>query len=392
MGCLRLGSAGQRLVQRVGAREFWERVPAWRRPLAIAGERLAWLGACPVKAAWESGKDYARFSDVCAALWAGWALGKRPRETVLLRAMARGDRALLRLARNIPDSRQGMLALRAVGDKQDWALAADKLAMSLELIKLGLPVPAIRAVVAAGQTLRATGHPWSGPEKLMVKPVHGSQATGMFSITPLGEERFLLNGEASVDRAELERRLTLAARRDSLLVQSYVEPSADVVDLSPGAAAVVRVSVMRAAPGENASLLSAILKIPPAGTDAPAGTHDLLRIPISIEDGLLEDGVILDRPAERWSRVPWNGAPVRGRTLALWPEIVDMAIHASEILQGVPIIGWDILPGPKGPVILEANTGIGLFKEMLWHFEHGLPSPLLPVIEDWCRAHERSLR
>ncbi len=61
-------------------------------------------------------------------------------------------------------------------------------------------------------------------------------------------------------------------------------------------------------------------------------------------------------------------------------------MRASETLPATPVIGWDIMFGPDGPVLLEANTGVSVFRAMLWHFERGLSSPLYPVLESWCAA------
>lgn len=338
-GCVSLGSPGQRIIQQAAARAFWTRVPGRYRPPARLAARLLWFLACPVKAALESGKARARPADLWAAIRDGLVSGKAPQDTLLQRSMAGGDRTRLRIIRDVPGDRQGMLALLALGEKSDRDLAQDKLAMAERLGELGFPVPPTRAVVAAGQAPMASGRPWNGEEKLLVKPLRGAASHGMFSVQPLGGGWFSIDRGTPVDRSELERRLRLGARRDSLIVQPYIGPSADTLDLSPDAPSVVRVSMLRAAPGSEAFVASASLKILAPGGDVPHGTRDFLRAHITPGEGLLEEGFSFREPGKRWPRVPWNGAPLSGRRLAQWPAVREMAIRASETLPGLPVIG-----------------------------------------------------
>jgi len=269
--------------------------------------------------------------------------------------------------------------LYALGDKADIALAADKLTLSDRLASLGLPVAPIRTVVVPGQNLDLSLPPWTRPEKLLVKPRHGAHAKGLFSIKSLPGGRFSISGGPPVDPSELYRRLMSAARQDSLLVQAFIGPSADTRDFSPDAPPIIRAFTMRVKPGERASVASAILKILPPGRDAPdtRDVDELTVFPIDLESGIPGDGILFGDPRNRVSGR-------RGRALAGWPAVQEMVVRASDILPGVPVIGWDVLLGPDGPVILEANTWVGMFRAMLWHFEHGVPSPLHAAIESWC--------
>jgi hypothetical protein len=383
-GILSLGPKQLQCFQRSAAREFWRRLPHWSRPPAIFVARLFWLVACPIWVMLEFRKSSARFADLSPALWLGWVRGKHPANTILQRSMARGNNARIRLVPDIPGERQGILLLAALGNRDDIELATDKLAMADRLAKLGLPVPIIRAVILPNQILQMDQLPWTGAEKLLIKPRRGARAQGLLSVHYAGGGLFSINGRVPVDSAQLARRVMAAARWDSLLVQTWVAPSLATRDLSPDAPGVVRAFVTRPGPHEPASVVSAMLKILPPGIDAPHGINELLLIPIAVDEGTLGDGILLDQPGERWARSPWNDAPVRGRPVPYWAEIREMLSRASVTLPGIPVIGWDIVLGQDGPVILEANTGISLFRAMLWHFENQIPSPILATLEAWC--------
>jgi hypothetical protein len=380
------GTRRQRLFQDVAARGFWGRVPAWYRVPALIAARLLWLAACPVRVLRESRNPFARFCDLPSALWCGWVLGKPPSATILHRALARGANTSLDYASQIPGDRQGILLLAALGRRDEIVLATDKLEIADRLAKLGIPVPSTRTVISRGLSPDIGTPPWTGTEKLLAKPRHGSHAQGLSTITCLGAGFFSIKGGPPVTRAQLSQKLTAAARRDSLLVQSYIAPSPDTRDLSPDAPVVIRAFVTRQGPHQDVSVVSAMLKILPPGMDAPVGIDELLLVPIDVGHGTLADGLLLDRPGDRWPRTPWTGAPLRGRPVPDWRDIADIVARASAVLPGIPVIGWDVLLGPEGPVILEANTGVSLFRAMLWHIDSGLPSPVPATLEAWCRT------
>ncbi|MEM7507959.1 MAG: sugar-transfer associated ATP-grasp domain-containing protein [Pseudomonadota bacterium] len=50
-----------------------------------------------------------------------------------------------------------------------------------------------------------------------------------------------------------------------------------------------------------------------------------------------------------------------GQSVPGWTQIIDGLLRAHDSLTPpIPLIGWDILIGPDGPLVLEGNTGIGL--------------------------------
>ncbi len=377
-----------RLFQRVAARGFWKRFPAVYRLPAIVLARLLWLAACPLWIIIEWRRTRPRIADARAALWVGWTLGRHPRETILYRSMAGDNRARARLVAEIPSDRQSGLLLTALGDRTELRLASDKLACTERLAALGFPTAPILTEVIPCQNPRLDEAPWNSANKLLVKPRHGGRAEGLFSVHYRGNGLFSVSNRIVMGGAALAPQMMAAARRGSLLVQPYIGPSPATLDLCRDAPAVVRAFVMRRAPGESAFVVTAMLKILPPGVDAPRGVNELLLIPIALNTGTLEDGILLSRPRERWSHMPWNSAPVRGRPAPGWTAIRDIVIRASAILPSAPVIGWDVLLGPDGPIILEANTSISLFRAMLWHFENGVPSPLGAALETWCLAQK----
>ncbi|MEM7238097.1 MAG: hypothetical protein AAF501_09785 [Pseudomonadota bacterium] len=53
--------------------------------------------------------------------------------------------------------------------------------------------------------------------------------------------------------------------------------------------------------------------------------------------------------------------PVEGKILPGWGEIARQVVRAHSLLEGcVPLVGWDVIFGPQGPMVLEGNTAISL--------------------------------
>lgn len=373
----------QRLFQKTAARGFWNRLPRGTRSIAMIAARALWLAACPVKTMQARSHSPAKSGDLAAALWAGWVRGWQPAETIQWRALAQGDRARLRMLVETPGARTGTLLLAAAGNAAEMQLASDKLATAGRLAELGLRVPVTHEVIRPGH-IPDTSAPWFSSGPLVIKPRHGLASRGLSAILPCSDGHFSIDDAPPMNRMALARELMLRAQGDDLLVQSHVAPAADLRDLSPEAPITVRVFVLRPGRAEPPFVLSAFCKIIPAGRYVPRGIVDLLVVPVDVRTGVLGEGILFNQPGERWPSVPWNGGPVRGRSVACWHDVATAALRASEIMPATPLIGWDILLGSDGPVILEANTGVSLLRAALWHFEQRIESPMIAVLEKWC--------
>ncbi|MEM0924372.1 MAG: hypothetical protein AAGI13_15085, partial [Pseudomonadota bacterium] len=63
-----------------------------------------------------------------------------------------------------------------------------------------------------------------------------------------------------------------------------------------------------------------------------------------------------------------------GTYLPGWGGIVaDLTALHARMSAPPPLIGWDLIWGPKGPMVLEGNTGIGFH---LFQLDRLAPSPV----------------
>jgi hypothetical protein len=55
-------------------------------------------------------------------------------------------------------------------------------------------------------------------------------------------------------------------------------------------------------------------------------------------------------------RHPVTGVPVTGRKVPCWPEVVQLATRAHQVIRDRVLVGWDIAITPQGPILLEGNS------------------------------------
>ncbi|MDX2345710.1 MAG: sugar-transfer associated ATP-grasp domain-containing protein, partial [Legionella sp.] len=125
--------------------------------------------------------------------------------------------------------------------------------------------------------------------------------------------------------------------------------------------------------------------VQPFGKDAESNVNNVLMAPIDPESGVLLDGVFVNSTDEKFSCVPWNGAPLLGRFVPEFKQAVQMVLDGSTLFPDVPLLGWDVILSDQGPVILESNIGVSLSRSQLWHYETGVESPLMPTLLEWTK-------
>lgn len=92
--------------------------------------------------------------------------------------------------------------------------------------------------------------------------------------------------------------------------------------------------------------------------------------PVDLETGRLGVAIGKDVSRGQFREHPDSGAPIAGTALPFWPEAQRLALDAQRLFNDVPFVGWDIVLGPDGPTLLEANT---TWCGDLVQMTHGLP-------------------
>ena len=368
-----------RRVRRRLASERWRRFPAVARPFLVIVLRGLWL-AYSLELARHAVRGAApeqRFRLWRRAVKRAWLYGSLPRITV---ADASRPMPFNRVG-NLDDSHWVRL-WSVLGDRAVDGLVRDKLATAERITSFGAKTPRVFCELARGGTVDSAKLPWPADGMLFVKPRRGAAARGAMSLSRLAGDMYLVNGARLESSATLATRLNALAARGPLLVQEFCRPTRETHDLSAETCVQIRISCARY-PGERNFVADGFVVIQPPKDHAATTMTTALAVPVEPRTGVMERGYFRRDPAHLYEAVPWNGATVFRRQAPAYQAAVNMVLSASSAFPNVPLLGWDVLVTDEGPVILEANTGLGWDLLHAWHNSAGVPSTVLPVVMAW---------
>jgi hypothetical protein len=220
---------------------------------------------------------------------------------------------------------------------------------------LGLPTVPILATFEAGRLARWYGAvPGVLPRgDLVLKPSNMDSGDGVECWRyDAARATWLRDGAAQADLLEHARRTSL--RRPCLLQPMLSNPD-DLARLAGGGLCTLRV-VTCAGAGRDPFLLQAVLNIPTGQSDINNFGSGGLAALVDASSGLLGPAFGDDVAAEPLQSHPTTGEPIAGRRLEGLQEMVELCLAAHVQLSRFHSIGWDVVPTPEGPLLLEANT------------------------------------
>lgn len=361
----------------------WQRFSPITRPFIKFGLRALWLLWCPCRTYFllRTLSQQMTLRDWRRAAWQCILYAQRPAQVISpelpLAGMKNQDLGELRV-------NHWLMLWELLGNDSSRALAQDKLEFANRLQRRGLPVPATFAECYKGDVINLNDMPWPSEGGLFIKPRHGSRAEGACSVMRIAEDQYLINGSCLMNEKTLITKLNRSAEKDSLLVQTFLQPMKSLTDLSPQSPTELRITTIHLRDGEP-HIFACYMKVQPPGAHTATALTGALVIPISPDSGFMEYGLRLNEPSQRYSVIPWNGSQVSGRVVPDYASIKSMVIAASRELPGLPCIGWDVLLTAEGPVILEANCGLSWRLIHLRHALLGERGHLPDLVSEWIK-------
>ena len=224
-------------------------------------------------------------------------------------------------------------------------------------------VAAIPALLVAekGRVSAMDGSPPALPEiDLFFKPLRGNGGRGaeLWKHETAGRYR---NAKGEVLTApDLLGHLQALSLQENYVVRPRVVNCPDIADLSNGALTTVRVVTCRNESGQ-CEVTNAVFRMAQgeaivdnfhAGGIVSEVDVDSGRLGPAVEGGFMGSGT-------RWhERHPTTGAPITGRQLPFWPEVIELTRRAHETaFADHAIIGWDVGLLEDGPSLVEGNKG-----------------------------------
>lgn len=268
---------------------------------------------------------------------------------------------------------------RALADAEAVRLCADKARLADHLSARGVPVPSTLALVEPGGAVGVT-RSW-GP--IVVKPNFSFAGSGLEVWAPAEKGACWQRRDSALeylDDEDLAARIPeLAARHGRMLVQPLVAPHPRLALDDGMIPPVIRV-VSGQWPCGRVEIAYAFVwhQIHEVGVARPTG--------LGVIDP--ERGTLFASPAQSAPAFAWAGpsplvAALDG-PLPDWPAAVAAVTAAHAALPGrVPMLSWDLLLSPSGPVLIEANVMCSLYLHQLVTGRPGTETILGEVFEAW---------
>lgn len=224
----------------------------------------------------------------------------------------------------------------------------------------GLGTPPILARISAGRA-RLLSSADALQRDLFVKPRGGARArdTARWTFDPV-TGRYRRGGDSpALAWPELVAHYEGLSQREEFLVQPRLRDHGAIADIGNGSLSTIRLITIVQPDGtirEFASMFNVPTRAALINNLADGG----LAVAVDSARGVLRDAFTGAPGNPRFTRNPFNGAPIAGRSLPCWRETVALAEAAHARLAAIAIIGWDIAITDRGPLILEGNHQISL--------------------------------
>jgi alpha-L-glutamate ligase-like protein len=225
---------------------------------------------------------------------------------------------------------------------------------------IGVPTPALHAVLPAHSSMRHLERLLQERPDCVLKPDRGSGGRGIMVLTGREGDEFIRHNGERIDLAGVVEHVSstisgmysLGGQPDAALIQKRVRPHPVFETISYQGIPDVRVVLYRFEPA------MAMLRLPSKESGGRANLHQGgLGAGVDLESGVTCRAVQRDRAV---SRHPDTGRSVIGFQVPHWGQILEMSRRVAEAV-GLGYVGVDVVvDADEGPLLLEANARPGL--------------------------------
>lgn len=220
-----------------------------------------------------------------------------------------------------------------------------------------------RGLAAAGPLVSFRGgsvHQWftessSLPPRDLVMKAVNLQCGFWFELWTYRGGRWTGPEGRALDEAELLHYVSTRSEDRDCLLQERLTNHADLDGLCGQGLATLRVVTYLPREGTARTLMSTF-RMPTGDSVVDNFAAGGIAAPVDLDTGRLGVAIAKDVARGQFEAHPDSGARITGRRLPCWPEAQRLALEAQGLFSDVPFIGWDIVIGPEGPLLLEANT------------------------------------
>lgn len=248
---------------------------------------------------------------------------------------------------------------RRVNAGLDWGRLDRKPSFFAHCRAHDLPTPEVWAVAQDGEVRWLLAEERLPPRDLVLKATALRAGMAFERWTRDPQRDAWRRGEELLDQAGLLARLRERSRDKPCFVQERLRPHPELAGLAlDGTLCTVRVVTWRAPDGQ-AGVIELFFRMPSrAGTEVDNIGAGGIGAPLDLRTGRLM--VAGGKGPAEYARHPASGAPIEGRVLPCWEQLVPLCLRAHATVPEFPFVGWDVGLAEGGPTLLEANTMWGV--------------------------------
>jgi alpha-L-glutamate ligase-like protein len=226
--------------------------------------------------------------------------------------------------------------------------------------RIGVPTPAIFAVISAHSALRHLPRLVEPLNDFVIKPNRGAGGRGILVVSGRQGSGFVRHNGEFAGMNDIRQHVSsvvsglysLGGRPDQALIQQRVQLHSAFERISYQGIGDVRVIVYKRTP------VMAMLRLPTKASNGRANLHQGgIGAGVDLDSGLTTRAVMRNRLADRH---PDTGVSLVGFQVPYWPQILEMARRVAGAVD-LGYLGVDIVVDrDEGPLLLEANARPGL--------------------------------
>jgi len=234
-------------------------------------------------------------------------------------------------------------------------MLGDKLGMNRICEENGIPTIPILVVAEDGKLQYQCDRPTGLEQDLFIKPrqLKGSRGT---EVIRYSRGRFTTEDGKTLDHAGLAEFLARRSEREPILVQPLIRNHPGLADLADQALMRIRVITCLDDTGKPVVTHAVLSNLCKLETNWPTDIE--FGAAIDLETGAL--GMMTGDKGEAWldwsEDHPITHARVLGRVVPCWNEVGPIVLAAHSACKDRLLVGWDVVIGPEGALLLEGNS------------------------------------
>lgn len=198
-------------------------------------------------------------------------------------------------------------------------------------------------------------------EAVFFKVFAGAEGKNIFAITRTSQTTFAVN---DVEKSADQTANLLRNQRYPFVIEKGLEQHPDTSALYPKSVNTIRVLTMLDVDNGYEPFIAVAAQRIGSNESAPSDNwaRGGLSAQVDIETGRLGRATRLPQEAEKeWlDEHPDTGSTITDTVVPHWEEAKELILHAAKVLSFMEYVGWDIVIGPEGPLVLEANINTGV--------------------------------